>query len=148
MIPAVYEASSIQEAVQRIESSDFPAGGLMIVPKRKHPVPAAPMSLIGASRNPTGILLQVRSERGGSLFINESYFSAWVAESEGKRLSTFPVNIDRLGIEVPPGEVTIALCFGAHRHFVLFCALLSAMLMLFSLMALIRSRYSIAEPAR
>ncbi|MEO8216432.1 MAG: hypothetical protein ABI718_05055 [Acidobacteriota bacterium] len=147
IIPAVFPVRSIQEAVARIESPGFRPDQEMVVPKRRETVPSSPMTLISATRSNTSIIVRIRAREPGSLFINESYFNSWVAAAGGKRLSTFPVNIDRLGVIVPAGETTVVLTFGAHRRLMAFLEIVSATLLLLAL-ATTRSKKAIAEPAR
>jgi hypothetical protein len=52
------------------------------------------------------------------LFVNETYFGAWVARAEGRELETIPIDVDRLGVFVPAGTHTIALAFGRHHALV------------------------------
>jgi heme exporter protein D len=49
------------------------------------------------------------------LFVNETYFGAWVARAEGRELATMPIDVDRLGVFVPAGTHTVALTFGRHH---------------------------------
>ena len=49
------------------------------------------------------------------LFVNETYFRAWVARAEGRELETLPLDVDRLGVIVPAGTHTVTLTFGRHH---------------------------------
>jgi hypothetical protein len=52
------------------------------------------------------------------VLVNETYFHAWVATSDGRELETMPIDVDRLGVFVPAGTHTIALTFGRHHALV------------------------------
>jgi len=52
------------------------------------------------------------------LFVNETYFRAWVARAEGRELETLPLDVDRLGVVVPAGTHTVTLTFGRHHALV------------------------------
>ncbi|HKS21997.1 MAG TPA: hypothetical protein VJZ76_04305 [Thermoanaerobaculia bacterium] len=59
------------------------------------------------------------------LFVNETYFRAWVARAEGRELETMPIDVDRLGVFVPAGTHTIALTFGRHHALVVIAWIVS-----------------------
>lgn len=66
------------------------------------------------------------------LFVNETYFRAWDAGG----LRTFPLDLDRLGVLVPPGRRTITLTFGRHHTAVAATWILSSLLIVACLVAL------------
>jgi hypothetical protein len=49
------------------------------------------------------------------LFVNETYFRAWVARADGRELETMPLDLDRLGVLIPAGTHTVTLTFGRHH---------------------------------
>lgn len=59
------------------------------------------------------------------LFVNETYFRAWVARAGGRELETMPIDVDRLGVFVPAGTQTITLTFGRHHGFVVLAWIVS-----------------------
>jgi len=64
------------------------------------------------------------------LFVNETYFRAWVARADGRELRTLPIDLDRLGILVPAGRSTITLTFGRYHAAIVIAWIISTLLLL------------------
>jgi hypothetical protein len=65
-----------------------------------------------------GTEIDVTTPAPALLFVNETYFRAWVATAEGRELEALPLDVDRLGVIVPAGTHRIALTFGRHHALV------------------------------
>ena len=76
------------------------------------------------------IEIEVTAEGPALLLVNQTYFRGWVARSDREELSTMPLDIDRLGVAVPPGTTRVTLRFGRHRLAVAAAWLLSSALLL------------------
>jgi hypothetical protein len=111
VVPRARGVRSVQEAVARIEHGER---GI------------APMSLDGFvspatgkidryAEGPESIRLTVTAPANMLVFVNQSYFDAWVALSDGRELRTMPLDLDRLGVVVPAGAHEVLLRFGRHR---------------------------------
>ncbi|HEV2722085.1 MAG TPA: hypothetical protein VG323_18840 [Thermoanaerobaculia bacterium] len=61
------------------------------------------------------LAIDVTTPAPALLFVNETYFRAWVARAEGRELETLPLDVDRLGVIVPAGTHTVTLTFGRHH---------------------------------
>jgi hypothetical protein len=71
---------------------------------------------VTAVRERSGSLeVDVTTPAPALLFVNETYFRAWVARADGRELETMPLDLDRLGVLVPAGTHTVALTFGRHH---------------------------------
>jgi hypothetical protein len=80
------------------------------------------------------------------LFVNETYFRAWVAEANGQELETMPIDVDRLGVVVPAGTHTIRLVFGRH-HALVCVAWIVSLLTLAAVEVLDRRARKVERPA-
>ena len=131
MVPRAIGVRSVNEEVQMIESGRFDEHAAVLVP-----------SQFGNLGSPRGARVTVYDERlqeiaialstpsPALLFVNQSFFTAWVVKSGDRELTTLPVDIDRLGIIVPAGQHTIVLRFGRHRVAVVIGWVVSSLLLL------------------
>jgi hypothetical protein len=115
--PRLVSAPTVTEAVRWIESPAFDPQTMIIVPHQRALSVATPPRVRVLSSEEAGQTLRFRFSTPAPvlLFVNQSYFSAWVAMSGDRELETLPVDLDRLGIIVPAGEHEIVLRFGRHR---------------------------------
>jgi hypothetical protein len=84
------------------------------------PFTAPPGARVTAIRewDSSQIEIDVTTPAPALLFVNETYFSAWSAKTNGVELETLPIDVDRLGVVVPAGTHTISLTFGRHHALV------------------------------
>ncbi|HEX7155228.1 MAG TPA: hypothetical protein VF618_27410 [Thermoanaerobaculia bacterium] len=77
-----------------------------------------------------GQTIEVDVEASGPvlLFVNQSYFKAWVARANAQELETLPVDIDRLGVVVP-GTARVTLTFGRRRGLIVAAWVVSLLVM-------------------
>lgn len=116
LVPRAVGVRSVQEAVQRIER-----GERGIAPMQYDGLAAPLEAQISDYRETSGttIRLAVATPSPALLFVNQSYFGAWVARSGAEELKTMPLDLDRLGVLVPAGRHEIVLRFGRHRRLVM-----------------------------
>jgi hypothetical protein len=126
---------SINEAVPIVEHG-LDIATVAVAPGRYDRFGSAPSARVLASEQlRQSIVLEVRGP--AVVLTDQSYFAAWVAKTrEGRQLDTLPLDIDRLGILVPPGDRTIILTFGRHRTAVAAAWVLSSLLLLAGVFAL------------
>jgi hypothetical protein len=74
---------------------------------------------------PQSLEIDVTTPAPALLFVNETYFRAWVARANGRELETMPLDLDRLGVLVPAGTHTVTLAFGRHHALVVVAWLVS-----------------------
>lgn len=74
---------------------------------------------VTAVRQSSDFEIDITTPAPALLFVNETYFRAWAAETDGHELETMPIDVDRLGVVVPAGTHTVRLTFG--RHHLLVC---------------------------
>jgi hypothetical protein len=123
IVPHAAAAPSIGEAVRMIEGGEA------------HVAPVAMTSSPGASiRGATRDAIDVTGP--ALLFVNQSYFRAWVARSGERELETLPLDLDRLGVVVPAGEHHLTLRFGRRRTGVVAAWVASSLLIVALLLAL------------
>jgi hypothetical protein len=148
-VPAgVIGVDSIQEAVAAIEEGSFDPAHSALVSRRRS-VPVAPARVVSAARTASRIEFSVVSPAAALVVVNETYFSAWRAEAGGRALMVLPVNVDRIGVIVPPGESRVVLKFGTRRQSIGVAWAVSLLLLAAAgWLALSRSRSSTAAPAR
>jgi hypothetical protein len=158
-LPEVFAAqrivpvSSIQQAVHEVESPSFDDQNTVVGPRELTATPIArPLELTSRLRGDV-IEVAVRATTEAVLVVNESYLSAWTAiarDDSGtvRLLDTFPANIDRLGIVVPPGRWTIDVRFGRRRQLVAIAWALSSLALAATAVVVWRSRKESASPAR
>ena len=76
------------------------------------------------------IRFRVDSPKDTVLMINQTYFDDWVVRAGQRTVKTFPVNLDRLGIEIPQGEWTVEARFSRRRGLIWISLFLSALSLL------------------
>lgn len=150
-IQTLIPARSVQEAVRWIESDSYQASAV-IGPASRRNMPLGPIGISRLRREGQRVVFDVRAPEGGALVLNETYFSRWDVRarrgSDTRSLSIFPADIDRLGMEIPPGEWTVELRFGRRRTLVAISWVLSSLALLAALFFSLRSRNLTASPAR
>jgi hypothetical protein len=126
---------SVNEAVPIVESG-LDLSRFAVAPRRYDRFGSAPEArVLAAEQLRQSIVLEVRGP--AVVLTNQSYFAAWVAKTrDGRELDTVPLDIDRLGILVPPGDRTVILTFGRHRTAVAAAWVLSSLLLLAGAFAL------------
>jgi len=127
IIPHAVAVHSVNEAVQRIESSD------------DHVAPAAFDSAPDArvvSYGRRGQTIAIDAVGPALMMVNESYFRSWVARVGDQTLRTMPLDLDRLGVVVPPGRHRIELRFGRRRTLTIAAWLMSSLALLAAAFAL------------
>jgi hypothetical protein len=123
IIPHAVAAHSVNDAVRVIETS------------AEHVTPAAFDSSPDArvlSYARSGQTIAIDAIGPALVMINESYFTAWVADG----FRTTPVDLDRLGVLVPAGSHHIELRFGRRRTPTIAAWLLSSLALLAAAIAL------------
>lgn len=110
--------STVAEAVAILESESFVPGVQAVVPQgRDTAVQAADVSVL--YRTPGTMRLRVAGSSPGLVVLDQTFFRSWRAVTrDGLALDTLPVNIDRLGILVPPGAHEVEVRFGRWRGLV------------------------------
>lgn len=143
-------ASHATEAVQIIESEGFDPLRETVVPSwvvdPARPARSSKIELI--SRDSQRLRFRVESSAETIVVVNQTWFSAWRATAGGTELTTFPADIDRLGVVVPGGRTVVELEFGRYRLLIAGALIASAVLLLYALGTAIPSSRRIAEPAR
>ncbi len=113
-VPRAIGVHSVNEAVSLIER-----GQRVIAPFRyagfQAPSDARVVKYLERGQS---IEVTVTTSAPTLLFVNQSYFSAWVARSGDHELTTMPLDLDRLGVLVPAGTHEVTLRFGRHRTLV------------------------------
>jgi len=142
----VVPVRSIQDAVARIEAGLEP--GVAVVGASARPPIDADCRIVSSRISGQAIQIQVEARAPTLILLNQTYFRAWVATSNGAELRTVPVNIDRLGLIVPPGNSTIDLHFGRRRRETAIAVVFSVLAILVCAGCLFRSRTRVAAPAR
>jgi hypothetical protein len=99
----------------------------------------SPASVLSYRERGQTIEIAVEAERPALLVVNQTYFRGWIARSERGELRTIPVNIDRLGIIVPPHTSHVTLRFGRYRRAVAASWLLSTALLFFAVLGSLRA---------
>jgi hypothetical protein len=141
--------TTINEAVAIVESGRLDPLSESIVPARLASQPSGAATAVSVATGIDSLTLDISSPEGTIVVVNESWFRGWKASAAGRRLDTFPADIDRLGIVVPAGDQRIELVFGQHRHLVHGALLVSTFLLgLAAFLAIRRSSQRIADPAR
>jgi hypothetical protein len=137
MVPRAIGVRSVNEEVQMIESGRFDEHAAVLVPAQFGNLSSPPGARVNAyAERLQEIAISVSTPSPGLLFVNQSFFTAWVAKSGERELATLPVDIDRLGIIVPAGQHTIVLRFGRHRTAVVIGWVVSSLLLLAAAIAL------------
>jgi hypothetical protein len=102
----VYEEASIVGAPWFDERTTAVAAKAMEV---------APARLLRYRERPQSIEIEAVAGGPALLVVNQTYFRSWVVRSGMTALPTIPVDIDRLGVIVPPGRHRLVLRFGRFR---------------------------------
>jgi hypothetical protein len=133
VIPArtIYEEASLVESPAFDETTTAVAAKSMAV---------TPGRVLRYRERLQSIEIDVASEGRSLLVVNQTYFRSWVARSGAKDLPTMAVDIDRLGVEVPPGNHDIVLRFGRFRAAIVAAWIASLLALLGSLFVEIRDR--------
>ena len=137
IVPRVIGTRSVNEEVDLIESGRFDEHVAALAPANFASLtsPAA-AKITSYAEGLQDIAVSVATPAPALLLINQSFFRAWSARSGGRELTTLPLNIDRLGVIVPPGQHQFVLTFGRHRTAVVMAWLASSVLILAGLLAL------------
>ena len=143
----IIAAPTVQHAALSIESPSFRPGRDAVAPRS---MPAAAARITSFQELPNGFTATINATAPATVVSHETWFRAWGVSVDGKEITTFPANIDRLGFVVPAGTHRIEGRFGRLRGYVgsswalsLGAIALSCWLLLSS-----RSRNAIAAPAR
>jgi hypothetical protein len=120
-------APSVNDAVERIESSDYDVAPISYM--------SAPNARVTRYEE-KGQTITIDATGPSLLMVNQSYFRAWVARSGTRLLRTEPVDLDRLGILVPGGAHHIELRFGRRRTLTIAAWLFSSLALLAAAFAL------------
>jgi hypothetical protein len=144
IVPRVFAIHNVNEEVGLVESGRFDEHTAALAPANFAGFASPPSA--GVTRYAEGlqdITVAVSTPAPALLLINQSFFRAWSASSEGRDLTTLPLNIDRLGVVVPSGNHVITLRFGRHRAAVVIAWIASTILLLagaFALLIQVRDR--------
>ena len=143
-------ARSASEAAAKIESDSYDPLRDSVVPVWLDPTvdPSGHSTIRMTSQSSQRMRFEVVSERPTVAVVNQTWFSGWQARSGDRELTTFPADIDRLGIVVPAGTSVVDLSFGRSRGAIAISLLLSAAILFYSLGLVNRSRTRRAVPAR
>jgi hypothetical protein len=134
-LPAAYfpdrmiRARNIYEEAGIVESPVFNEQTDVVVPME--PFASAAARVSSYSENGQTIEVSVESAGRALLIVNQTFFAAWKATSPSGELVTIPVNVDRLGIIVPPGQTVVTLQFGRQRAAVAVAWAASSLALLF-----------------
>lgn len=145
-VRALRPVRSVNEAFAVLESPGFDEHAQTVAPLSRR-LPTGMIYITRFTEAPQRLTFEVSAPADGTLLINESFFSAWDARGDGKRLSLVPLNIDRLGVVVPKGTTRITLQFGRERRLVRAAMMASGIALVSICLLYLRSRNSIAEPA-
>jgi hypothetical protein len=137
IVPRAIGVQSVNEEVQMIESGRFDEHFGALAPSSFAGLtsPAA-ARITSYAESLQDIAISVSTPAQALLFVNQSFFTAWVARSGDRELTTLPLDIDRLGVVVPAGQQTIVLRFGRHRLAVVIGWIVSSLLLLAAAIAL------------
>jgi len=137
IVPRAIGAHNVNEEVQRIESGRFDEHSAALVPAQFAGLASPPGARVTSySEGLQEISIGVIAPSHALLFVNQSFFNAWVAKSGDRQLLTLPLDIDRLGVVIPAGQQTIVLRFGRHRTEVVVAWIVSSLLLLAAAIAL------------
>jgi len=136
-VPTAIGVRSVNEEVQWIESGRLEEHYAALVPAQFAKLGSPPQARVtGYNERLQEIAIGVSTPSQALLFVNQSFFTAWVATSGGRELPTVPLDIDRLGVIVPAGNQMIVLRFGRHRGAVIAGWIVSSLLLLAAAVAL------------
>ena len=136
VVPRAVGARDVYEAVAVIEKPAFDDARMVAAPARLNGFASAPARVTSYRRNGQSVTIDVNATGPALLMVNESYFAAWVARAGEATLETIPLNVDRLGVLVPPGSQRVTLTFGRRRSLVLIAWIASSLLLIGSAFAL------------
>lgn len=154
--PLLWEPSSVvrvgnaNEAVETIESDGYDPGRDTVVPSwLDESIDPGGRSRVGLlSRTSQRLSFSIESEAPTIVVVNQTWFSAWRAWAGDRELTTFPADIDRLGIVIPAGRSIVDLAFGRNRAWIGGALVVSISILLYSLGLAIWSSSRTAVPAR
>jgi hypothetical protein len=129
VIPRAIGARTVPEVVNTIESASFDARAAAVVPARLanfQSSPNARVARVVSSRD----RVEIDVAGPALVLVNATYFRAWVARAGDRKLETFPIDLDRLGVIAPAGASKIVLTFGRRRTLVVAAWVLSNALLL------------------
>jgi hypothetical protein len=138
IVPRVIGIHNVNEEVGLVESGRFDEHSAALAPANFASFSSPPSARV--TRYVEGlqdITVAVSTPAPALLLINQSFFRAWSASSEGRELSTLALNIDRLGVVVPAGDHVVTLRFGRHRAAVVIAWIASTVLLLAGALALL-----------
>ena len=135
IVPRAVGARDVYEAVAIVEKPAFDDARMAAAPARLHGFSSAP-AVVSFRRNLQSLAIDVKTSGPALLLVNESYFAAWVARAGNTTLETMPLNVDRLGVMIPPGSHRVTLTFGRRRLLVLIAWIASSLLLIGSAAAL------------
>src|SRR5205814_2913303 len=103
------------------------AGTPAVAPRAFTSPPGAHVTRV--ARDGQTISIDVATSGPALLAVDQSYFRAWSARMNNRDLETTPVNLDRLGVNVPASG-TVTLTFGRHHAAVIAAWAISSLLVL------------------
>jgi hypothetical protein len=138
IVPRVVGIHSVNEEVALVESGRFDEHAAAMAPANLADFVSPPSARVTRyAEDVQDITVSVSTPAPALLLINQSFFRAWSAQSDGRELTTVPLNIDRLGVVVPAGDHVVTLRFGRHRAAVVTGWIASTLLLLAGLFALL-----------
>lgn len=154
--PFLWEPRSIirvehpTEAVTRIESDQFDPKRDTVVPDwlDESIRPSGSARLRVLSRTSQELEIEIETAEETIVIVNQTFFSAWRATIDQEELTTFPADLDRLGIVVPRGRSVIRLEFSRLRPAIFLALASSLSILLYGIGLAIWSRRRTAVPAR
>lgn len=133
----VIETASIGEAIALLEEQRTDV--LRVAAGPPGSASEGAVALRDAARIRDGWRIGVDPATRGTLLVNESWFRAWRAtDQNGKALAVGPLNVDRIGVSVPPGTASIELRFGRRRGLIAGAWLVSSLLLALAAVAALR----------
>jgi hypothetical protein len=137
IVPRAVGVRSVNEEVQLIEGGRLDERISALAPASFANFVSPPSARVtGYAEGLQDITVSVSTPAPALLFVNQSFFRAWVARSGERELTTLPLDIDRLGVLVPAGDHRITLAFGRHRTVVVAAWVASSILLLICGLAL------------
>lgn len=112
-VERVEAVRTIRDAVGILEGPGWDPVRAAVGPR---PWRGAPLVVTGWTPQPDGGTIGLAPGSEGRIVVAQTWFEAWQArDQEGRALTTFPADLDRLGIEVPAGTTRVDLRFGTRR---------------------------------
>jgi hypothetical protein len=137
IVPRTIPAHSLHEVVTALEKPDFDEHEVAVAPLKNFV--SAPGRVVAYREQGQTIEIDVEAAGPVLLFVNQTYFKAWVARADGRTLKTVPLDLDRMGVLVP-GSARITLTFGRYRAAVIAAWIVSSLLLLAVLAVEVRDR--------